>query len=89
METKSRLTAILFICMFMCFVFSCGQNQDAVLDSKGRPEISPGERALAAIEVQNVFSKHCYYHEAGLHRAEMEDIWVKKDGEFAATAKWL
>jgi len=59
-------------------------------DSKGkdRKEISAGEKALAAIEVQNVFSKHCYYHEAGKHRAEMLDIWVKKDGEFAKTAKW-
>jgi len=58
------------------------------MDSNGRPMISPGERALSTIEVQNVFSKHCYYHEAGMHRAEMEDIWVKRDGEFAATAKW-
>jgi len=59
-------------------------------DSKGKAkkEISAGEKALAAIEVQNVFSKHCYYHEAGKHRAEMLDIWVKKDGEFAKSAKW-
>jgi len=59
------------------------------VDNKGKVEISSGDRALAAIEVQNVFSKHCYYHEAGKHRAEMEDIWVKKDGEFAKTAKWM
>jgi hypothetical protein len=56
--------------------------------AENRSTISAGERALAAIEVQNVFSKHCYYHEMGMHRAEMEDIWVKKDGEYAKTAKW-
>jgi len=71
----------------MAFVISCGSNQQAT-DSKGRSVISAGEKALAAIEVQNVFSKHCYYHEAGKHRAEVEDIWVKKDGEFAKTVKW-
>lgn len=86
MKGKIGFLTILFVCLSMGFVISCGSNQ--ATDSQGRPVISPGERALAAIEVQNVFSKHCYYHENGLHRAEMEDIWVKKDGENAATAKW-
>ena len=65
----------------------CSGAQQAK-DAKGRPLISDAERALASIQVQNVFSKHCYYHEAGKHRAEMEDIWVSKDGEYAKTAKW-
>jgi len=87
MKTKIGFLTILFVCISMAFVISCSPNQQAT-DSKGRPVISPGEKALAAVEVQNVFSKHCYYHEAGKHRAEMEDIWVKKDGEFAKTVKW-
>jgi len=73
----------------IAFIISgCSSKTATETDSKGRPVISAGEKALATIEVQNVFSKHCYYHEAGKHRAEMEDIWVKKDGEFAKTAKW-
>ena len=88
MKAKLKLLATLVVCMSMCFIISCSPDQGTATDSKGRPEVSPGERALASIEVQNVFSKHCYYHEAGLHRAEMEDIWVKRDGEFAETAKW-
>lgn len=86
MKISSRLLATLVVCTSMVLVILGGFTLMA--DSKGRPEISPGERALAAIEVQNVFSKHCYYHENGLHRAEMVDIWVKKDGEFAKDAKW-
>jgi len=53
-----------------------------------RPAISTADRAMAAIEVQNAYSKHAYYHTIGAHCEEMEDIWVKEDGEFAKTAKW-
>jgi hypothetical protein len=87
MRVKVRLLTALFVSMSISF-FIMGSSAVGA-DSKGRPEISPGEKAFAAIEVQNVFSKHCYYHEAGKHRAEMLDIWVKKDGEFAKTAKWM
>jgi len=87
MKTKNGFLTILIVCISVLFVISCSSNQQAT-DSKGRPVISAGDKALAAVEVQNVFSKHCYYHEAGKHRAEMEDIWVKKDGEFAKTVKW-
>jgi hypothetical protein len=51
-----------------------------------RPEISTAERALAMLEVQNVMSKHSYYHAANKHRAEIEDIWVKTDGKYADSA---
>jgi hypothetical protein len=87
MRVKIRLLTALFVSLSILFFIMGSSAMGA--DSKGRPEISPGEKALAAIEVQNVFSKHCYYHEAGKHRAEMLDIWVKKDGEFAKTAKWM
>jgi hypothetical protein len=87
MKNRIGFLTILLLCISVVFAISCTSNQQAT-DSKGRPVISPGEKALAAIEVQNVFSKHCYYHEAGKHRAEMEDIWVRKDGEFAKTVKW-
>jgi hypothetical protein len=86
MKVRIRLLGVLFVCLSIAFIVMNGTAFGA--DSKGRAEISAGEKALAAIEVQNTFSKHCFYHEAGKHRAEMLDIWVKKDGEFAKTAKW-
>jgi hypothetical protein len=87
MRNKIVSLGALFVFMLISFFISGCSSQKGE-QSSARQEISAGERALAAIEVQNVFSKHCYYHEAGKHRAEMEDIWVKKNGEFAATAKW-
>jgi hypothetical protein len=86
MRIKIRLLGVLFVCLSISFIIMGGSAIGA--DSKGRPEISDAERAVATIQVQNTFSKHCYYHEAGMHRAEMVDIWVKKDGQFAKTAKW-
>jgi hypothetical protein len=87
MRRKIGFFGVLFVFMLISFVISGCSSQKSE-QSSARPEISAGERALAAIEVQNTFSKHCYYHEAGMHRAEMLAIWVKKDGEFAKTAKW-
>jgi len=53
-----------------------------------RKEISPGERALAALEVQNVMSKHGYYHALGWNLKEIQDIWVSPDGPYAKTASF-
>jgi hypothetical protein len=39
-------------------------------------------------EIQNVMSIHAYYHGVGYHLQEMEDIWVKPEGEFGATASF-
>jgi hypothetical protein len=55
---------------------------------KERPHISAGERALAMLEVQNTFSKHAYYHQAGKHCEELKDIWVSENGPYAKTATW-
>jgi len=89
MRNKIGFFGVLFVFMLISvFISGCSSQQKGEVDSKGRPVISAGERALASIEVQNTMSKHCYYHEAGMHRAEMLDIWVKKDGEFAKNAKW-
>jgi hypothetical protein len=58
------------------------------LNLSGRPTISPGERALAILEVQNTFSKHVYYHAASRHVDELADIWVEEEGPHATTASW-
>ncbi len=64
------------------------KTDNELVDSSGRPVISPGERALAVIEVQNSFSRHSYYHASCRHVDELADIWVKEDGPYAATARW-
>lgn len=46
------------------------------------------QRALDITEVQNVMSKHAYYHGAGRHLQELQDIWVREDGAFASTASF-
>jgi len=76
----------LAICLSASLIITCGSAFGA--GSKNRPEISAGERALAMMEVQNVFSKHAYYHQVGQFCEEMEDLWVKEDGPNAATCSW-
>jgi len=63
-------------------------SQQSDVDSKGRPIISPGERAMATLAVQNVFSKHAFYHQVSQFCEEMKDIWVQEDGPNAATSTW-
>lgn len=77
-------TFIAFVAMAL-IVFNC-VAQGA--DSRGRPEISAGERALAMMQVQNTFSKHAFYHQVGQHCEELNDIWVKENGTFGKTATW-
>jgi hypothetical protein len=83
---KIGFLTILFLCISIAFIISSSSAQAA--DSKGRTEISSGDRALAVTQVQNTFSKHAFYHQVGMHCEEMKDIWVKEDGEFAKTVKW-
>lgn len=46
------------------------------------------QRALDIAEVQNVMSKHAYYHGVGYHLQELRDIWVKEGGGWAETASF-
>ena len=86
MKTKVNNLATLFVCMTMALAVFAGSASAA--DSKGRKEISSGDRALAMMEVQNTFSKHAYYHQVGKHCEEIADIWVAEDGPNAKTAVW-
>jgi len=57
-----------------------------VKNEQGKSTISDAERALAMWQVQNVMSKHAYYHAAGMHLEELENIWVDENGPNADTA---
>lgn len=83
MRIKIRYLTISFLSLFVGLITFCPLAKAA-----DRPTISAAERALAMLEVQNTFSKHAYYHTIHAHCEEMEDIWVRKDGEWADTAKW-
>lgn len=86
MKSKVGYLTVFFACMIIAAAFLVSTAQGA--DKKGRQEISAGERALAMMEVQNVFSKHAYYHQVGQHCEEIADIWVSENGPNAKTAKW-
>jgi hypothetical protein len=53
---------------------------------KQRKTVSDGERAYATIQVQNLMSKHEYYHAADMNREEVDALWVDAKGVNAATA---
>jgi hypothetical protein len=82
METKVRYLTILSVCIVLIFsaLSGCVQKQDS------KPVISDGERSRATWDVQNIMSKHNYYHAVGMHAQELKDIWVKEDGIFASSA---
>ena len=44
------------------------------------------QRALDTWAVQNLMSKHEYYHAAGFNLEEVDALWVSPNGEFAKTA---
>jgi hypothetical protein len=48
--------------------------------------ISAGDRALATWQVQNLMSKHEYYHAAGLNTEEIDALWVSPTGDYGKTA---
>jgi SnoaL-like domain len=51
-----------------------------------RKTVPDGERAYATIQVQNLMSKHEYYHAADMNREEVDALWVDAKGANAATA---
>jgi len=46
------------------------------------------QKALDVQEVQNVMSRHAYFHEVGYHLQELKELWVSPDGEFGPTASF-
>jgi hypothetical protein len=92
MQTRFRCLSMLLACVLMTAVVFWGcstqQRDNAAKTSNARQAISDSERALAMLEVQNTFSKHAFYHQAGKHCEEIADIWVAENGPNAKTAVW-
>ena len=82
MRSKVSIITILIVCLLTLVFASSSFSADA----KNRKTISDAERALAMWEVQNVMSKHAYYHAAGMHLEELANIWVDEKGPNSDTA---
>lgn len=89
---KTRKNLIILVCFCLCIscaIFvSANNSENTQTRHQNHHTISAAERALAMLEVQNTFSKHAYYHAAGKHVEEMNDIWASPDGPYADTVKW-
>jgi hypothetical protein len=83
MRNRMKFSAVVAACLMTLLVVAAGFSAEK---AKGRKTISDAERALAMWEVQNVMSKHAYYHAAGLHLEELKAIWVDEKGPNADTA---
>ncbi len=59
-----------------------------ICSSSFAQKISAGEKALAMWEVQNVMSRHAYYHSLAINLKEVNDLWVAADGPNAKTARF-
>jgi hypothetical protein len=76
MRIKISFAAVPLTCMALACAIPAGLAQ-----AKERPAIAKAERALDMLEVQNVMSKHAYYHGAGKNCEELDALWVKKAPE--------
>ena len=82
MTKKPRFKALIGSFFSLCFALAL-HNQAL---GEERINISPGEAAFAALQVQNTMSKHAYYHAAGMNLEEVDHLWVDRNGPNAKTA---
>jgi len=81
---KSKILVTSFIAISSLCAVSA-----AIAGPDNRPVISDGERALAMWQVQNLMSRHEYYHAAGMNLLEVKDLWVDENGPNASTAAFF
>jgi len=93
MKRRIRFTTILFAAIFLASMLCSGcskqSTENKATESTERPTLSKAEMAYEALQVQNTYSKHGYYHAyPQLYCEELEDIWVDENGPNAETASW-
>lgn len=86
MRLKVKYLSPMVACLAIILTAGWGYGYGGLTDN--RPRISEGEYAMAWVSVQNVMSKHNYYHAVGNRYDELLNIWVKEDGEYAETATY-
>ena len=71
----------------IALAFVLGLSTFAFISWKAVPaHLSAGEIANIRWEVQNLMSKHEYYHAAGMNREEVDALWVDRNGKNAESA---
>jgi hypothetical protein len=93
MEKRIRFAGVLFTGIFIASMIFWGcskqSSEDKTTESSQRPTLTKAEMAYEALQVQNTYSKHAYYHAIPqLYCQELEDIWVKQGGPNDKTASW-
>lgn len=84
---KKTLKVILSLVCVFAMVATLGLGAFAYTDEEIDQILSDAVRTQDAIEIQNIMSWHVMYHCYGLHREEMEEIWVNEP-ENRATASF-
>lgn len=86
---KKHLSLILALCMvFSLFLFgSTAAYAKEDTTEYSEETVQAAQRALDRVEVENVISKHEYYHSALNHMDEFLDIWVNED-PWMETMSW-
>jgi hypothetical protein len=93
MERKVRHTTVLFSVVFIIAFMCCGCSQkpaeNKAVSTSERPTLSKAEMAYEALQVQNTYSKHAYYHSLPqLYCQELDELWVQQGGPNDKTATW-
>ncbi|MGM9615510.1 MAG: hypothetical protein ACI3W7_08290 [Oscillospiraceae bacterium] len=84
---KKHLCLIMALCMIFSMAF-LGSSAFAANETEYSEDIvKAAQRALDRVEVENVISKHEYYHSALNHMEEFLDIWVNED-PWMETMSW-
>ncbi|MDB9822225.1 nuclear transport factor 2 family protein [Deltaproteobacteria bacterium] len=86
METRVKYFLTFFACLIIALGAFGGCTQQEVDNSQAIEAQKLAQRAIDTLQVQNTMSKHAYYHAAGKHIEEMNDIWVNQDGPSAKSA---
>lgn len=85
---KKHLSMILALCMvFSLFLFGSTAAYAQETAEYSEDTVKAAQRALDRVEVENVISKHEYYHSALNHMEEFLDIWVNED-PWMETMSW-
>lgn len=83
MKIKQTVSAITLASALMG-AFIAPMSSQAIAEQ--RASISNGEKAYAALQVQNTMSRHAYYHAAGMNLEEVTHLWVSENGQHAKSA---
>ena len=83
---KKHLCLIMALCMILS-VTLLGTGAMAAGTEYSEDVIHDAQRALDRVEVENVISKHEYYHSALNHMGEFLEIWVNED-PWMETMSW-